>query len=390
MVKYLVTKWFGVFLCDGRKVSRFLLFPREIEAIAERIRAIQSGEILDEERQLSLRGLLFTDPRLSGMGRVVAFNSDFIRSEDYGFSEEMLRDAMLRVAQMGMSYTVPEDRHIVQAVEALDDLTEKANLLAERTRAWYSLYFPELPSLLKSEEELIELIAEYGTREEIMEALQEKGVEIDSSHVFMREISDDDLEVVRSLASLTKSTFEEMDAISRYIEKKMQAIAPNLSSLIGPILGARLIALAGGLKRLAILPSGTVQLLGAEAAMFRHIKEGSAGPKHGIIFQHPMLHSAPPWQRGSIARAVAGKISIAARADAFGGADISDKLKTDLEARLEEIKNTKKEAPLRRKRRPMREGSRKQSDRGKKRRSEEKTHNKGNKGQGSRRSGRNR
>lgn len=387
MAKYLVTKWFGVFLCDGRKVSRFLLFPREREAIAERIRAIQSGELLDEERQLSSRGVLFTDSRLSGMGKVVPFNSDFIRPEDYNFSEEMLRDAMLRVAEMGMSYAVPEDRHIVQAVEALDDLTEKANLMAERTRAWYSLYFPELPSLLKSEEELIGFIAEHGRREEIMEALEEKGMEIDSTPLFIREISDDDMEVMRSLANLTKSTFEEMNTISRYIEKKMQQIAPNLSSLIGPILGARLISLAGGLKRLAILPSGTVQLLGAEAAMFRHIKEGSAGPKHGIIFQHPMLHSAPPWQRGSIARAIAGKISIAARADAFGGADISDRLKADLEARLEEIKNTRKEAPLRRKRGPKREVSKKQSDRRKKQRGGGKNTNKG---QGSRHSRRNR
>jgi len=83
--------------------------------------------------------------------------------------------------------------------------------------------------------------------------------------------------------------------------------------------------------------------------MFRHIKEGSDGPKHGVIFQHPMLHSAPPWQRGSIARAVAGKVSIAARADAFGGEDISERLKAELEARLEEIRKSKKEAPLRRK-----------------------------------------
>ena len=349
MAKYLVHKWFGVFLCEGRKVSRFLVFPRDPQEIAERIRAVQMGDILDEEKELMFRGILFTDPRMAAMGKVVDFNSDFIVPEDYGFSEEILRDAMLLVAQMDMSYTVPREKLIIQAVEALDDLTGKANLLAERVRVWYSLYFPELPSMVNGEEEMVRLIAEYGTRDEIIAALREKGADIDEESIFRREVSEYDMAAICSLAALAAATYEEMRVINDYIEKSMEEIAPNLSAVIGPILGARLMALAGGLKRLATLPAGTVQLLGAEAAMFRHIKEGSAGPKHGVIFQHPMLHSAPPWQRGSIARAVAGKISIAARADAFGGADISERLKEELEARLEEIRKSKKDAPLRRK-----------------------------------------
>ena len=362
MAKYLVTKWFGVFLCEGRKVSRFLLFPRGPQEIAERIRAMQMGDVLEEEKELSFRGILFTDPRMSGMGKVVEFDSSFILSEQYGFSEEMLRDAMLLAAQMEMSYTVPREKLIIQAVEALDDLTGKVNLLAERTRVWYALYFPELPSMSNSEDEMVRLIAEYGTRDEIMAALREKGTDIEEESIFRREVSEEDMEAIRSLAALAAATYEEMDVINDYIEKSMSETAPNLSAVIGPILGARLMALAGGLRRLAILPAGTVQLLGAEAAMFRHIKEGSAGPKHGVIFQHPMLHSAPPWQRGSIARAVAGKICIAARADAFGGEDISERLKEELEARLEEIRKSKKEAPLRRKGKGNRSGSRNKRD----------------------------
>ncbi len=350
MAKYLVTKWFGVFLCEGRKVSRFLVFPKDPQKIAERIRTIQMGDILDEEKELSFRGILFTDPRMSDMGKVVEFDSEFILPHDYGFSDDLLRDAMLLAARMEMSYTVPWDRLIIQAVEALDDLTGKANLLAERTRAWYSLYFPEFPSLCSGEEEMVKLVAEYGVREEILAALVDKGAQTEEEQgVFDRKISDEDLKAIQSLAKLASATYDEIALISAYIEKSMEEVAPNLSALIGPILGARLMALAGGLRRLAILPAGTVQLLGAEAAMFRHIKEGSDGPKHGVIFQHPMLHSAPPWQRGSIARAVAGKISIAARADAFGGADISDRLKVELEGRLAKIRESKKEAPLRRK-----------------------------------------
>ena len=133
MAKYLVTKWFGAFQCEGRKVSRFLVFPKDSQEIAERIRAMQVGDVLDEEKELSFRGILFTGPRMSAIGKVVEFDSSFILPEDYGFSEGLLRDAMLLAAQMEMSYTVPREKLIIQAVEALDDLTGKANLLAERT-----------------------------------------------------------------------------------------------------------------------------------------------------------------------------------------------------------------------------------------------------------------
>ena len=82
----------------------------------------------------------------------------------------------------------------------------------------------------------------------------------------------------------------------------MESVAPNVAFVVGPVLGARLIAISGGLTRLATWPAGTVQLLGAETALFRHLKEGTAPPKHGILFQHPDVHKAPPWQRGPTAR----------------------------------------------------------------------------------------
>jgi nucleolar protein 56 len=95
---------------------------------------------------------------------------------------------------------------------------------------------------------------------------------------------------------------------------------------------------AGSLQRLAMLPSGTVQLLGAEKAMFRHLREGSRPPKHGILFAHPLVHNAPPWQRGPIARALAGKICLAARADVYSHNDISGILRDQLEERIIEIR----------------------------------------------------
>ncbi|MEM0320545.1 MAG: hypothetical protein QXS67_03955, partial [Candidatus Nezhaarchaeales archaeon] len=119
----------------------------------------------------------------------------------------------------------------------------------------------------------------------------------------------------------------------------------NLKELIGPVLGARLIALAGGLERLAKLPASTIQLLGAEKALFRALRTGSKPPKHGVIFQYPEIHRSPKWQRGKIARALAGKIAIAARVDFFTGEYIADELKEDLKNRIKEIKETYKSPP---------------------------------------------
>jgi nucleolar protein 56 len=92
-------------------------------------------------------------------------------------------------------------------------------------------------------------------------------------------------------------------------------------------------------------PASTIQVLGAEKALFRSLKTGARPPKHGLIFQHTLLHDAKKWQRGKIARALAGKLAIAVRADAFGGRDLGDTLKANLEKRLEEIREKYKEPP---------------------------------------------
>ncbi|MEM4706946.1 MAG: hypothetical protein QXW27_05340, partial [Candidatus Methanomethylicaceae archaeon] len=124
----------------------------------------------------------------------------------------------------------------------------------------------------------------------------------------------------------------------KYIDEVMKEVAPNVRELVGSILGARLIALSGGLEALAKKPASTIQVLGAEKALFRALRTGARPPKHGIIFQSPLIHSSPKWQRGKIARTLAGKLSIAARVDAFGGAFIANKLKKELEERISEIK----------------------------------------------------
>jgi nucleolar protein 56 len=103
--------------------------------------------------------------------------------------------------------------------------------------------------------------------------------------------------------------------------------------------------MAGGLQNLAMRPASTIQVLGAEKALFRSLKTGARPPKHGLIFQHTLLHDAKRWQRGKIARVIAGKLSIAARADAFGGNFIGDRLKEEINKRIAEIQEKYKDAP---------------------------------------------
>jgi nucleolar protein 56 len=141
-------------------------------------------------------------------------------------------------------------------------------------------------------------------------------------------------------------------------------VAPNIRVLAGPLLGARLIALAGSLRNLAKMPASTVQVLGAEKALFRALKTGARPPKHGILFQHTLVHEAKRWQRGKVARALAGKLAIAARTDAYSSKNLGEDLKADLDRRIEEINEKYGEPPARK--RPSRK-PRRRAKRGRKR-----------------------
>ncbi|MGQ9587275.1 MAG: NOP5/NOP56 family protein [Thermoplasmata archaeon] len=336
----LVTKWFGAFLCEEGKVTRAALFPKDSKQIALRLDRIRKGEVLEEELELGSSAKEVTDRRLIGFGRKVKFDSSFIKPEDYGYSLDLYRQATIDLAKQAVRERVGPDVHLGQAVRAYDDLVFTNNMLSERLHEWYGLHFPELEVVVGGDE-YSNVIVEHGERSAIMAAL---GLKMDS---IGSDIAPEDLNPVRTLASALRESYASRERLERYINARMKEVAPNVSALAGPVIGARLIMHVGSLARLATLPSGTIQLLGAEKAMFRHLKEGSRPPKHGILFQHPMVHNAPGWQRGAIARALASKICLAARADAFTRNDISALLRTQLEKRIAEIKK-QHPAPLRR------------------------------------------
>jgi nucleolar protein 56 len=342
---YLVTTWFGSFLIDEEEIVEKRLFPEDKEEIAQRLIRVENWKMLREENELvkNVEEFFVVERRLEKIGGTHSQEElDLPKPEDHGFDRLLLRDAMIEVAKKQLRKAVGMDDHVSQAVHTIDDLIQTSNLLSERLHDWYNLHFPELEKFV-SGTKYAQIIAEHGDRESI------PGVDFEGS--VGAELAEEDRETIMHFAQLLTEVNSEKKKLEDYIEANMKDLAANVTHLAGPLIGARLISLAGGLDELAKMPSSTIQLLGAEKALFRHVKEGTKPPKHGVIFQHPHLHKAPYWQRGNIARAFAGKITIAARADYYSKAFIADELKVDLEKAIKEIRKKHKDPPVRRKKR---------------------------------------
>ncbi len=294
MTQYLITKWFGTFLCDETTVQKEILFPKQTKEIVLRLREMEKNAILAEEEKIAKNiHVIVNERRLQQLGSYTIedpfFRTLAINPEDYGFSHALLHDASLLLAQERVDEQLQsEDLQLIQMVNALDDLIQTANLLSERLSCWTLL-----PTSKKK---------------------------------------------VKPFEKTLSTVNDEIARLQDQIEQDMNTIAPNTSTIIGPLIGARLIALAGGMQKMAMMPASTIQLLGAEKALFRFKKEGGKPPKHGVIFQHPMINCAPKTERGKIARLLATKISTAIKADVFTKRNISDELQQDIKIRLQEIR----------------------------------------------------
>jgi nucleolar protein 56 len=302
---------------------------------------LEAGLTSPEEKALldTMKIALIKD---SGLASSEAEAIELLRKTTIAAAEAAIREASSR-----------PDLHLVQAIQALDDTDKFLNVTATRASEWYGLHFPELTQMMQDNLALCRMIAEVGRRDSFTkENLQGRGLSEKKVEAVLAardrskggEISDRDLERVRALASLALGLSSERDRLATYVDSAMKRISPNVAQVAGATIGARLMAKAGGLDRLAVLPASTIQVLGAEKALFRALKTGSRPPKHGILFQHQDVHMAPKWQRGKIARSIANKLAIAARIDYYRGTEEST-LKTDLDKRLELIRSKYSEPP---------------------------------------------
>jgi nucleolar protein 56 len=354
--------------------------PDEVKSFIEKLRSFPFASVNDASVVTALRqaGLNTSLMNEAQQQEIQSNKPDYLVKAGFAASPtdamQALRDFAIELSSSRVKETSEKlDLHIVQSINALDELDKIINTIGTRMREWYGLHFPELDNLLGSQVAQAEIISRAGARsnitKEILEAagMQDRKLEIildAAKRSRGGDMTPENLAIVQKLADQVILQSDLRRILSDHIEAAMEIVAPNVKELLTAAVGARLIAKAGSLTRMASIPASTIQVLGAEKALFRALKTGARPPKHGILFQHPLVHSAPKWQRGKIARAVASKVAIAARIDYYrhAGKDaaISDKLNT----RITEIREKYKEpAPEKERDRKFRDHARRE-DRG--------------------------
>lgn len=268
---------------------------------------------------------------------------------------EFARRVTLEIARAGIATaTAKRDLSAVQAVRAMDDIDKTLNLLAGRVREWYGLHFPEMDRIIERHDTYARLVSRLGNRHNFtQDALVSEGLPKETAEQLAKaasrsmgaNIDDSDLGILQSFCTLMLELYKFREKTEGYVDECLKQVAPNMTAIVGASLSARLMSIAGSLENLAKMPASTLQVLGAEKALFRSLKTGARPPKHGVIFQHTAIHQSPRWQRGKIARALSGKLSIAARVDAFRGEFVGDKLRASVDKKIVEIKERYKTAP---------------------------------------------
>jgi nucleolar protein 56 len=402
MMKAVIVQFpFGVVAFDEQSnVADKVLFSKKPLAAAKSIMKIESGKISEVASLLTTlqnrgydvfvfenAGIANDAQRKLGVNVEVAKASavEALRGRmeqvavETGFAKDAKelgvwnRNVSMELAKLRVKGAAEKrDLVIAQAIQTLDDLDRTVNLFMGRLREWYGIHFPELDRLIEKHETYARLVMNLGYRDNFsFEALEKEGIPKERAEVTAKaaetsmgaDVAEQDLAEIQALSRNVLELYELRKNMENYVDKTMEEVAPNTRAVAGALLGARLIAIAGSLQNLAMRPASTIQVLGAEKALFRSLKTGARPPKHGLIFQHALLHDAKRWQRGKIARAIAGKLAIAARADAFGGKYVGDALKADVDKRIEEIRKKYKEPPPPKEKKPRFERREQRPDR---------------------------
>jgi len=289
------------------------------KALAGRIKDKLSGlKILHDSKSHELfRGIRNYIDELIGNESLI--NSSDIRSMQLGLSHSLSR--------YKLKFTPDKvDTMVIQAVGLLDELDKEINNYAMRVKEWYGWHFPEMQGIVSDNVQYSRLVMLCGLRSafsenDISKILDDKIIETnlkEAAEVSMgTEVSDLDIINIQALAEQVISMTEYRIQLFEYLKNRMNAIAPNLTILVGELVGARLISHAGSLINLAKQPASTVQILGAEKALFRALKTKHDTPKYGLIYHASLIGQAAPKDKGKISRVLAAKASLATRVDAL-------------------------------------------------------------------------
>lgn len=328
---------------------------RLVDSVRPFIEGLRGIELkVNEEGLLSILGEMGIKASLAGeelskkiMERKVRLMVEAGFVKDEAEAVKLLREVAISLSELKVKeLSERPDLHLIETIDALDELDKAINTLGMRLKEWYGLHFPELVKHANKIEDYCRYVLAVGRKEDVdLEALIDKGIPEDRARLLVEEakgskgggIGEGDLRMILRLSEEILNLLELRRSLQEHLEGQMERVAPNLSELAGPTIGARLIAKAGGLDKLAMMPASTIQVLGAEKALFRALRKGGKPPKHGIIFQHQLVRGSPRWQRGKVARSLASKLAIAAKLDFFRGEKVEG-LKERLEERIREIR----------------------------------------------------
>ncbi|KAJ5986078.1 Nucleolar protein 56 [Penicillium sp. IBT 35674x] len=288
---------------------------------------------------------------------------DLLRGIRQHFSKLLkeLREGDMDTAQLGLGHAYSrakvkfsvqrDDNHIIQAIAILDQLDKAINTFAMRAREWYSWHFPELVKIVSDNQRYAEIALFVQDKKNLNdESLHDIAALVDddkdvaqniidaAKHSMGQDISESDMENCTAFAARVVSLAKYRKSLYQYLVSKMSVVAPNLAALIGEVVGARLISHAGSLTNLSKYPASTVQILGAEKALFRALKTKGNTPKYGLLYHSSFIGRAGPKNKGRISRFLANKCSIASRIDNFSdepNTKFGEALKQQVEERLE-------------------------------------------------------
>ncbi len=334
----------GVFAFDERKkLIAYRLFKKEPREIAEKFDMLEGGKSISEKEEviteLKKKDFEVNDEK-DNLASIILKENFRKLALELGFagSQQELNELLSRTAieksKLKITGLQRRDKLIVQAVSALSDLDKILNLVSQRLAEWYGLHYPEMRA---EPEKLAEKIAKYGRRENFPEAKASMGMSLD----------DIDIEVLKKYAEQLKKLYELRYNLEKYLNDIVKKEMPNVCELLGALLAAKLLAVAGSLEKLAKMPSSTVQLLGSEKALFRFLKAKGKKvrpPKYGLLFLSPYISNAPADVRGKIARLLASKLTLALRYDFYSKEDHGAELKKELEKKISEIKKSEANA----------------------------------------------
>ncbi|MBN1503033.1 hypothetical protein JW930_05805 [Candidatus Woesearchaeota archaeon] len=322
---YLYSNIIGTFVFNEHfKLREKILFSKE-ESLRH-LKLIEEGKILDSERRF-----LKKFKNIENL-RETKDNKKILRADkELRYYKDKFYEKNIYITKHQIKASIQDDVLIIQAVSAYDELTKIINILVKRIREWYCYYLPEISESIEDNETFIRVILGKSKNELVKESK--------ISFSMGADLKDKDKEALFTLVKEINSLIIIRNTHEKYIEEIMQRACPNMTAITGALIAGKLISIAGSLRNLVMFPASTIQLLGAEKALFRHMRnKRSLPPKYGVLSQHPLIQKAKKKHHGKIARLLADKISIAVKIDYFKGKYRGDELNKEIQGKINELK----------------------------------------------------